>query len=272
MRRLVYHVWQAARLGAWRLAGARRVTAMGVSLKLHPQSARFGRRGLSLPRGRPRSKIVAYSDLVQVHSLCDFLERVPHAPTIVEVGAYHGAYAVLLGTLAKAKGGMVVAVEPEPSNRAILVENVRKNGLDDTVSIVDCAVSNRSGECSLAFCGSQTVMCPSDVADDRVVRDVRVRTLSEIIESVRLDQVDVLLVDVEGAELQVLEGFPWETMMPSMIFCELHPYNWPDFGYQGSDFSAFLRKRDLRCVDMYHAEHTCFDGTDYLGPCLLSPR
>lgn len=272
LRHLVYGVLQLLRSSVWRLSGSRRISAMGVRLKLHPHSAWLGRRGLSLPRGGPRSRIVAYADLVQAHALCSYLEDAAPAPVVVEVGAYHGAYAVLLGALVRSKGGIVVAIEPEPGNRKILAANVRKNGLEETVVIVECAASDRSGKCSLAPCASQTKMISAIDAEAGIAHSVSVRTLREIIGSVALDHVDVLLVDVEGAELMVLEGFPWDAMMPSRIFCELHPYNWPDFGYQGSDFSGFLETHNLRCVDMYHTEHAVFGGVDYIGPCLLSPR
>jgi hypothetical protein len=62
---------------------------------------------------------------------------------------------------------------------------------------------------------------------------------------------DLLIVDVEGAELPVLNGFPWETVRIEKIFVELHPYAWKDFGYGGDEFRSFLEEKGFRCLDMY---------------------
>jgi len=80
------------------------------------------------------------------------------------------------------------------------------------------------------------------------------------------------MIDVEGAELNVLRGFPWEIMRPGRIFCELHPYAWKEFGYTGEDFMDFLKQHGYRCFDMYFREYTEFTSDDYIGPTVFVPR
>jgi hypothetical protein len=60
-------------------------------------------------------------------------------------------------------------------------------------------------------------------------------------------------------------------MKPAMILCELHPYNWQEFGYTGEDMSAFMHERHYRCLDMYLRHHTSFHDIGYIGPCLFMP-
>jgi hypothetical protein len=84
-----------------------------------------------------------------------------------------------------------------------------------------------------------------------------------------LAKIDLLMVDVEGAELPVLQGLPWDDLPLTKIFCELHPYAWPDFGYTGQDFSSFLASKGLRCIDMYFAEQSVFDSPNYIGPTVI---
>jgi hypothetical protein len=86
------------------------------------------------------------------------------------------------------------------------------------------------------------------------------------------NHVHVLIIDVEGAELSVLRGFPWKKVKVDKIFCELHPYVWKKFGYTGADVSYFLAGHGYRCFDMYFKEHTTFESDAYIGPTLFVPE
>jgi hypothetical protein len=103
-KKFIYLVWQMLLKTIWRLSGARREKAMGLTLKLHLDTVWPGRRGLKLPREDCRSRIVAFTDLVQAHAVCNAITSV-HQPVIIDVGAHHGEYVVLLGGLLKARGG-----------------------------------------------------------------------------------------------------------------------------------------------------------------------
>jgi hypothetical protein len=78
-----------------------------------------------------------------------------------------------------------------------------------------------------------------------------------------------MLIDVEGAELSVLKGHPWQSVPAEKIFCELHPYAWKQFGYTNVDMQDFLSEHNFRCFDMYLQEHKIFTSEAYIGPTLL---
>lgn len=227
-----------------------------------------------MPREDCRSRVVAFADLVQAHAVCNAVASIPPPPVIIDVGAHHGEYAVLLGGMLKARGGgVVIAVEPEGANAAILKNNISRNALEDVVHVVENAVSDVAGEMDFVSEGSESrLLASGEVADTGAATKIKVETLRDILARFQLDKVDLLLVDVEGAELPILKGFPWETMQPAMILCELHPYNWPMFGYAGPDMTRFLQEHCYRCLDMYLREHSHFDTSSYIGPCLLLPR
>jgi hypothetical protein len=77
------------------------------------------------------------------------------------------------------------------------------------------------------------------------------------------------MIDVEGAELHVLRGFPWGDVPVAMALCELHPYAWKHFGYGAEEMKGFVRARGMRCLDMFLREHRSFAREDYIGPALL---
>jgi FkbM family methyltransferase len=271
-KKIVYLTWQMLLKNIWRLSGGRRTNAMGLALNLHPDTVWPGRRGVRLPREDCRSKIVAFADHVQAHALCNAVAYT-HSPVIIDVGAHHGEYAVLLGGLLKTHGsGVVIAIEPDIANVNILKSNIARNELEDVAYVVESAVSDMTGEMDFVSQDTEGHLLVKNHDREDVSYKIKVETLRDIVARFQLDKVDLLLVDVEGAELHVLRGFPWKTMKPAMIFCELHPYNWPMFGYSGQDVSNFLQEHHYRCLDMYLHEHSHFDEACYIGPCLFLPR
>jgi len=252
---------------AWRLAGGRRVRLFGQDLRFVPETE-FIDRPLRLPREGPTSQITRYADSVQMHAVCRFLLQCPDRPVVVDVGAHHGVYAVLLGKMVEPRGGRVLAVEPHPASFAILSRNVRLNRLERVVHAEPAALLDREGDVDLDPAGSETRLVPGRV--DGGLR-VRATTLASLLAAQGVGRVDLLVIDVEGAELPVLAGYPWPAGAPGRIFCEMHPYAWEAFGYGGRDVQAFLREHGYRCFDMYMNEHTVFEDGPYLGPCLLVP-
>jgi hypothetical protein len=91
----------------------------------------------------------------------------------------------------------------------------------------------------------------------------------------QISRVDLLIIDVEGAELGVLQGYPWETIPAERIFCELHPYAWQSFGYSAADMSQFFTAHGLVPIDMFlnpwsHLPESNHSSS-YIGPTLLVP-
>lgn len=107
LKRWAYRVYETLCRSYWSLRRGRRVEAMGQKLVLHPATVFPTHRRMRLPRGGPKSEIVRYADFVQMHACCRYCAELPYPPVIVDVGAHHGSYAVILGKLAAAhpRGG-----------------------------------------------------------------------------------------------------------------------------------------------------------------------
>ncbi|MCX6887688.1 MAG: FkbM family methyltransferase [Verrucomicrobia bacterium] len=102
---------------------------------------------------------------------------------------------------------------------------------------------------------------------------ISVKRLDTLLQEHGFPRIDVLIVDVEGAELGVLRSvFPCSQTVGPVTFCELHCNEWPMFGHSADDFSTFLQSQGLTCVDTYLEEHVEFKGKKYLGPCVLRKR
>ncbi len=125
------------------------------------------------------------------HDVVERLAESTVAPTIVEVGAFWSYYS--LWALQRMPNGVAVLVEPDPNNLAVGKQNFALN--DRTGTFIQAAVGGRAD-----------VPRPFECESDGIVRDVPTVSLGSLIEDQKLDKIDLLLVDVQGAEFDFLEG------------------------------------------------------------------
>lgn len=131
--------------------------------------------------------------------------------TFFDIGANIGVFSVAAGKAMPEAQGSIYAFEPCPATFAILEKNLQENELAG-VHAQCLAVSERRGEARLYVNaamkdGLNSLEDPSH-ADAEVVGTVAVRvtTLDEFIAEHEIPSVDVMKVDVEGAELLVFRG------------------------------------------------------------------
>lgn len=266
IKRIIYKISRSALRLIWSLKGFRKLRCFGYDLRVSAKTEFPSYWKLQLPRGDSKSKIVRYGDYVQLHSISNYLSSLKHPATVVEIGAHHGAYAVIIGKILKMNKGKLIAVEPNEESFQILKQNIRLNDLEDIVFCEQIAISDKEGTINLAPQGSQSRIINTRESGSIIVRSV---TMESLLRQYAITEVDLLLIDVEGAELPILKGFPWQSVSVGKIFCELHPYAWKDFNYNGMDMKRFLSDHTFRCVDMYLQEHTDFPGVSYIGPTVF---
>jgi FkbM family methyltransferase len=129
----------------------------------------------------------------------------------IDIGANQGEFTLVAAK--HAKEGRVIAVEPVPSLREDLAANLRLNGLAN-VTIVPLALADRPGTLTLfaddrtveGFQNEGTASLWSGGVRRHVVGDVEVDTLDRLVARLALERIDLVKVDVEGAELAVLRG------------------------------------------------------------------
>jgi FkbM family methyltransferase len=170
--------------------------------------------------------------------------------TFVDVGASVGYY-TLVAADAVGERGRVVAFEPAPSSCSILRRNVRLNGFEN-VTVEEMAVSNEPGSVKL-------FLAPDNKGDHRIFDGPERRPWVEV-DAVTLDghfdgarrRVDVLKVDVQGAELAVLEGASrlLDENPGIRVVVEFSPSGLAGLGARGSDLLDFLAARDFVWFDL----------------------
>lgn len=135
--------------------------------------------------------------------LRDFLKAEP-GWTVVDVGAHIGYHTI---ALSKEVGpsGKVFSIEPHPDNFKLLEKNVKVNNCSNVLP-VNVALSDKegfqklylgrySGECSIHY-----------LKVKKNFLTVPVTTFDSLLSKLKTHEINLIKIDVEGAELEVLKG------------------------------------------------------------------
>lgn len=121
----------------------------------------------------------------------------------VDVGANVGKYTIMLGRWMGQKG-TVVSIEPEPGNFNIIEKNIRLNGLKNVIA-ENVACSSSEGKMDFYIKDTGTGGHSLVEKTDKNIK-VGVLKLDTLLKRNKIKKVDVMKIDVEGAEADVLKG------------------------------------------------------------------
>lgn len=126
-----------------------------------------------------------------------------------DIGTHHGWYTLLFSRKV-GDMGQVLAIEPNPNNLCFIQKNIQLNQLLN-VKVLPYALSNKSGHTKLsigAHSGGHTIMRLSGrkrgaIFTSRAIT-VPTKTLDNLLQG--FDEVKLIKIDVEGAELNILKS------------------------------------------------------------------
>lgn len=127
---------------------------------------------------------------------------------VLDLGAHIGAYSVK-AALAVGAEGKVIAIEPNEENSRLLRANIQINGLRNVI-VLQKGVWRTRGKLRLRVSetrGSHT-LC-TDSSDFRATgefEEVEVDTVDNILRELQIKNTSFIKMDIEGAELEALEG------------------------------------------------------------------
>lgn len=156
---------------------------------------------------RSRLNILAQYEPIQMDVFFSYLDAI-RAEVFLDVGANIGAYSVCASGLKHFRKGFLF--EPSPEAFRTCQQNVALNGLEDKLTCMNCAVSDRSGTNAFAIAGPLSgINAISDTSIHRQSKylehiEVETRTLDELLkfEGERIG----IKIDVEGHERNVIKG------------------------------------------------------------------
>ncbi|MCW3985535.1 MAG: FkbM family methyltransferase [Candidatus Bathyarchaeota archaeon] len=154
-----------------------------------------------------QDKLVGYKIPRLVHNYEKFF-RVQKGDVVIDVGAHIGLFTILVAK----RASRVVAIEPEPKNLRCLLHNIRLRKLSN-VLVVEKAVWDCRRKLLLYLGLSSSghslirdvkVLNKSHITNCKIT--VNADTLDSIVMNLRLPLVDFIKMDIEGAEIEALEG------------------------------------------------------------------
>jgi FkbM family methyltransferase len=196
--------------------------------------------------------------------------RIAPGAVIYNVGAHVGVLAV---QLARWSGptGKVVAFEPNPYAVTLLKRNLRLNGLDSRVDVVDVAIGDAVGEVTLHISGADPMARatkPNPLLLNTEAVRVPITTLDQFSENRRL-MPDWVVMDIEGWEVAALRGGKQLLSTKSRqigIVVEVHPDAWS--GDSRADVEDILSSLGRRPVPLGgQADPLAEHGHVYLDSC-----
>lgn len=153
------------------------------------------------------------------------LDLLKDRETFVDVGGNKGDFALLASRIVGGHG-RVICIEPEPTNFGWIKRSIELNGYKN-IQLCNLALSDHNGE-SLLYLGTKSgfhsLLSGAPERDKGSVK-VTTRTLDDLLPGLGGGPVNVLKIDVEGAELQVLKGAA-ETVRANpqiLVLLDIHP-------------------------------------------------
>lgn len=161
----------------------------------------------------------------------------------LDVGANKGDFSLFAAKIVGSKG-CVLAFEPEPSNVYWLKKNIQANKKKN-IHVFEVALDNRNGTGEL-FLGEKSGW-HSLLANARATSEVsavEVRTIDHLFYEINFQRsITVMKIDVEGAELRVLEGAEQLLAREDLVLLmDLHP----QYGVEVRSVIDYLKRHGLR--------------------------
>jgi FkbM family methyltransferase len=162
----------------------------------------------------------------------------------VDVGANAGIYS-LTAALLVGGSGKVISIEPNPAVLDRLKFNAALNGFEKRIISEQSGVSSGEGSFDLAL--DEGNLGGSSLVAQRSARKISVRCykLLSIVQKYRLQKIDALKIDIEGAEDRALVPFFKEAprgLYPKILILENSPGDWKE------DLPAVLRISGYRLL------------------------
>jgi FkbM family methyltransferase len=133
------------------------------------------------------------------------------AGVFVDVGANIGAVSLFVDSFNKSRDDdnkiKVYAVEPEPNNLHLLNQNIQNNPTEN-ITVVSNAIWHEEAMVSISNRGGNSSIV--DLEEDS--SEVLAITLETLFSTYNIEEVDVMKIDIEGAEFDLIINTPAETL------------------------------------------------------------
>lgn len=171
-----------------------------------------------------------------------FRSKIKPAMTIIDIGANLGYYTVLASRLV-GEQGLVLAFEPEPNFFKLLSKNINRNDIKN-VNHYEMAIAEKKGISELHLSdenkGHNSLIYSEEL---KTSVNVKTTTLDDFLNSQIIKKVDIIKMDIEGAEILAIEGMKNTLIKHTpLLFLEFSPHLIAKLNRNPIDFLSVLRE------------------------------
>lgn len=142
----------------------------------------------------------------EIHPYFEYMPSLPDRPCVLDAGSATGHFTVAFGQIYP--GSRVIAFEPSLRQRILMRRNLSLSKLQELCTIVPCGLWNANT--SLAFRTHGAISSLEQVSELSgrflFAEKVKVVRLDDWVSQNQPPRLDLIKMDIEGAELEALEG------------------------------------------------------------------
>jgi FkbM family methyltransferase len=215
---------------------------------------------LWLRKGTSASSIMTYLEIFKDKThmkIPDFLGE--NDEIIIDLGGNEGYYALAMKkNNPKAK---IVSIEPITETFKLLKKNIQSNNLKNVI-LINKAITSRTGKITFEIVPEVSAISSADIylqgrewLDEKRIKKITVDsiTLENLCKRLNIKKIDLLKLDVEGAELEILKSSRKILMNTKKVVIEYHNTKLKNKCInilQKLGFKLILKERG-ECADVY---------------------
>ncbi len=149
------------------------------------------------------------------------LNKVPYQGSLIDLGAHIGAFSILAGRLRP--DIKIYSIEPIDSNYNLLNDNIKLNNLSGNVFPLKLGISNYNGVGFFdSFEGKDSSYLTNKRINNGAYQKCEVSTLKNLLKKIKLKNVSLIKIDVEGEEYKILKESRKILSNINLIIMEYH--------------------------------------------------
>ena len=134
-------------------------------------------------------------------------EEIRSGMKIIDIGSNIGYYAILESRLV-GKSGKIFSIEPSPTNFELLKENLELQN-EKNFELYNLAIGDKNEEIEFLISKKSNwskIKGKTDIVGENEVIKVSSKTLDEFCEQNKIENIDLIRMDVEGYEFNIING------------------------------------------------------------------